>query len=96
MANSGHPPASRRAVRLVKIPLLLVRQSMRAAELAAHFGVSQRTINRDIELLRGPVFGLRIELNGHWEWELLDTTEEVTDETTRSEAGRTQADDGMV
>ena len=60
-----------RATRLVSLLLLLqLRGQLTAAELAAHFGVSIRTIHRDVEslgaagvpveALRGPAGGYRL------------------------------------
>lgn len=62
--------AVRRAVRLIRIPLLLAEEPRRAAELAELFGVSQRTINRDIELLRSEPFNLPLVLDREWLWNI--------------------------
>jgi hypothetical protein len=56
-----------RAVRLVRIPMLLQRERMTARELAEVFGVSQRMISRDLLTLQAAPFSLHIERDG-WRW----------------------------
>jgi predicted DNA-binding transcriptional regulator YafY len=57
-----------RAVRLVRMIQLLQRQSWRARELAEYFGVSHRTVNRDIlDLQSWPLRVPLIEEGGRWQ-----------------------------
>jgi predicted DNA-binding transcriptional regulator YafY len=76
MPSSVMYPPSVRATRLVSLLLLLqMRGQLTATELAGHFGVSVRTIHRDVEALaaagvpveavRGPAGGYRLA-GGYW------------------------------
>ena len=62
------PRAAVRAVRLVRIPMLLAQGPRRAVDLAEELGVSQRSISRDLQLLQGPPFHLPITMGDSWLW----------------------------